>query len=69
MYREHFVRPLIWLKATTPIWIAGDAVSPDRRVLYWDWPRGSIFSGTWLAHPVPERRLDSEHVDFAGATC
>jgi low temperature requirement protein LtrA len=51
MYREHFVRVLIWLTATTPIWIAGVAASPERRVLYWGLAAGIDLLGTWLAHP------------------
>ena len=66
MYREHFVRVLIWLIATAPLWLAGAAANPERRVLYWGLAAAVDLLGTWLAHPIPRRRLRSEDVGFAG---
>ena len=66
IYREHFVRVLIWLIATTPLWLAGAAANPERRVLYWGLAAALDLLGTWLAHPIPGRRLRSENVEFAG---
>ena len=33
LFRDHYFRVLLWLIATTPLWIAGAAVSPEARVL------------------------------------
>jgi low temperature requirement protein LtrA len=66
VYREHYFRVLVWQFATTPMWIAGAAADPKARVLWWGLAAGLDLAGTWLAHPVPGRRLHSENVAFAG---
>lgn len=66
IYREHFVRVLLWFLATSPVWIAGAAASDERRLWYWALAAAVDLLGTWLAHPIPRRRLHSEEVDFAG---
>jgi low temperature requirement protein LtrA len=66
-FREHFIRVLIWLIATAPLWIAGAAVDAETRLLYWGPAAAIDLAGTWLAHPVPGRRLYSEHVGFSGS--
>ncbi len=62
--REHYFRTLLWVIATTPLWIAGAAVSPEARVLWWALAAGIDQIGRWLAHPIPGRRLQSENVEF-----
>ncbi len=62
--REHYFRTLLWVIATTPLWIAGAAVSPEARVLWWAPAAGIDQLGRWLAHPIPGRRLHSENVEF-----
>jgi low temperature requirement protein LtrA len=62
--REHYFRTLLWVIATTPLWIAGAAVSPEARVLWWALAAGIDQIGRWLAHPIPRRRLRSESVAF-----
>ena len=62
--REHYFRTLLWLIATTPLWIAGAAMSPKARVLWWALAAGIDQIGRWLAHPIPGRRLRSENVEF-----
>jgi low temperature requirement protein LtrA len=64
VYREHYVRVLIWFLATTPLWIAGAAANAEARVLWWALAAGIELTGTWLAHPIPGRRLHSENVAF-----
>ncbi|MBI5592624.1 MAG: low temperature requirement protein A [Deltaproteobacteria bacterium] len=64
VFREHYFRTLFWSIATTPLWIAGAAVGPEARVLWWALATGIDQIGRWLAHPVPGRRLRSEKVDF-----
>ena len=62
--REHYIRTLLWLIATTPLWIAGAAVNAEARLLWWALAAGIDEAGRWLAHPIPGRRLHSENVIF-----
>ncbi len=64
VYREHYFRTLLWFIITTPLWIAGAAANPEARVLWWALAAGLELIGTWLAHPIPGRRLQSENVPF-----
>lgn len=64
VFRDHYFRVLLWLSATTPLWIAGVAVSPEARLLWWALAAGLDLIGRWLAHPIPGRRLHSENVPF-----
>ena len=64
LFRDHYFRTLLWLSATTPLWIAGAAVNPEARVLWWALAAGLDLIGRWLAHPLPGRRLRSENIDF-----
>lgn len=66
VFRDHFFRTLLWLIATAPLWIVGAAVSPGARLLWWAVAAGLDLIGTWLAHPIPRKRLRSEHVAFQG---
>ena len=63
---EHFVRTLVWLTATAPIWIAGAAVSSRLRLVVWGAAAAIDLTGTWLAHPLLHRRLRSERAEFGG---
>jgi low temperature requirement protein LtrA len=62
--REHYLRTLIWLVATTPLWTTGAAVNAEARVPWWAPAAGIDQIGRWLAHPIPGRRLHSENVEF-----
>ncbi|MGE5238906.1 MAG: low temperature requirement protein A [Chloroflexota bacterium] len=64
VFRDHYVRTLIWLIATTPLWIVGAAVSAEDRLIYWASAAGIDQIGRWLAHPIPGRRLHSENIQF-----
>ena len=66
VYREHFIRVLLWIIATTPLWIVGAAVNTEARLLWWTLASVIDLIGTWLAHPIPWRWLRSENVWFAG---
>jgi low temperature requirement protein LtrA len=66
VWREHFFRTLLWLIATSPLWIVGAAVSPEARLLWWAVAAGIDLIATWLAHPIPGRWLHSENVGFEG---
>ena len=62
--REQYFRALLWLIATTPLWIAGTVVNAEARVLWWALATGIDQIGRWLAHPIPGRRLHSENIEF-----
>jgi low temperature requirement protein LtrA len=62
--REHYFRTLLWLIATTPLWIAGAAGNTEARLVWWALAAGIDEAGRWLAHPIPGRRLRSENVEF-----
>jgi low temperature requirement protein LtrA len=62
--REHYFRTLLWVVATAPLWIAGAAMSPETRLMWWALAAGIDQIGRWLAHPIPGRRLRSEKVEF-----
>ena len=64
VFREHYFRTLLWVIATTPLWIAGAAVSLEARVSCWALAAGIDQIGRWLAHPIPGRRLRSENIAF-----
>lgn len=65
VYREHYVRVLIWFVAIMPLWIAGAAAENSGfRLIWWSAAAGLELTGTWLAHPVPGRWLQSENVPF-----
>ncbi len=62
--REHYLRTLLWLIATTPLWIAGATASTRPRLIWWALAASIDQIGRWLAHPIPGRRLESENVGF-----
>jgi low temperature requirement protein LtrA len=64
VYREHYVRVLIWFVAIIPLWLAGAAADSNFRLVWWTLAAGLELTGTWLAHPVPGRWLHSENVPF-----
>src|SRR5215210_7219714 len=66
VFRDHFFRTLLWFVATSPLWIAGAAVDPETRLLWWALAAVVDQIGAWLAHPLPGRWLRSENVGFAG---
>lgn len=62
--REHYLRTLFWVIATTPLWIIGAAVNVEARLIWWALAAGIDLIGRLLAHPIPGRRLRSENVPF-----
>jgi len=64
LFREHFVRVLVWLLATSPLWILGAAADAETRILWWAPAAVVDLVGTWLAHPIPRRRLRSAKFEF-----
>jgi low temperature requirement protein LtrA len=64
--RDHFVRTLVWLAATAPLWIVGAAVSAELRLVVWGVAAAIDLAGVWLAHPLLHRRLRSEQLQFGG---
>jgi len=66
VFRDHFFRNLIWLIATTPLWIMGATMSSEARLLWWGVAAAIDLTGRWLTHPIPGRRLHSENIGFEG---
>lgn len=64
MYREHYFRVLWWFLATATLWLAGASTGPSFRLGWWGLAAGIELVGTWLAHPIPGRKLHSEHLEF-----
>lgn len=64
VFRDHYLRVLLWSLATAPLWLAGAAVNPEARLACWAVATGIDLMGRWLAHPIPGRRLRSENVAF-----
>jgi low temperature requirement protein LtrA len=64
MLREHYARLLCWILATAPLWITGAILPAESRLLWWAGAAVIDLAGTWLAHPLPGRKLRSEHVEF-----
>lgn len=65
LYRDQFLRVLVWIGATLPLWIAGATVEPSRRLGWWAVAATVDCAGTWLAQPLPGRRLQSQGMSFA----
>jgi len=64
MSRVHYVRVLLWILVTTPMWIAGAAVNSESRLIWWMTAAGVELVGTWMVHPLPGRTLHTENVAF-----
>ncbi|MCX5094754.1 low temperature requirement protein A [Streptomyces sp. NBC_00365] len=64
--QEHFIRVLVWFVAAAPLWLIGAAVDGSARLTWWAAAILIELAGTWTAHPLPGRRLDSREVAFAG---
>ncbi|MFH0180652.1 low temperature requirement protein A [Streptomyces cacaoi] len=64
--QEHFRRVLVWFVAPAPLWVTGAAVDGGARLGWWAAAILVELVGTWAAHPLPGRRLDSREVTFAG---
>lgn len=64
--QEHFIRVLVWFVAAAPLWLIGAAVDGGARLTWWAAAILIELAGTWAAHPLPGRRLDSREVAFAG---
>jgi low temperature requirement protein LtrA len=61
---DHFIRTLVWLAATAPLWTLGAAVSTEPRLVVWGVAAAIDLSGVLLAHPLFHRRLRTERVEF-----
>ena len=64
--QEHFVRVLVWFVAAAPLWLTGAAVHGQARLAWWAAATLVELAGTWTAHALPGRRLESRQVGFAG---
>lgn len=62
--RDHYIRTILWVTATAPLWAIGALVDSDIRLLFWCVAAGIDLLGRWLAHPIPGRWLQSENIAF-----
>ncbi|SDE07658.1 low temperature requirement protein A [Glycomyces harbinensis] len=65
--RKHFVRQLLWLAASAPLWLIGAAVPSEPRLWLWAAAAAINVTGAWTAHPLPGDALDSERMPFDSA--
>lgn len=63
-FKEHFKRVLIWQCFSTPFWIIGLFNSYIIHLISWSIAIIVDITGTWMAHPIFHRRLQSEEVPF-----
>ncbi len=66
-YREHYQRVLIWTLASVPLWFGGAMVDSESRLWWWGAAAVLELVGTWTAHPVPGRTLESRAMPFDAA--
>ncbi|KFG00809.1 hypothetical protein IQ62_11680 [Streptomyces scabiei] len=64
--QEHWRRVLVWFAAAAPFWLTGAAADGGARLAWWAVATLIELAGTWTAHPLPGRRLNSRQVNFAG---
>jgi low temperature requirement protein LtrA len=64
--KRHYRRALVWLAAATPLWLAGALLASDLRLAVWAGAAAIDLAGTWLAHPLPGRTLQSRVIPFDG---
>ncbi|GEM29566.1 membrane protein [Nocardia neocaledoniensis NBRC 108232] len=62
--RGHFLRVLLWFAVSTPLWLIGAAAEPRTRLWFWAAAATIDLLGTWFAHPIPGRRIDSRRLEF-----
>lgn len=64
LLRRHYARSLVWSIGSAPLWVIGAAATHAHRAAWWALAAAIELLGFWLAHPLPGRRLRSEHHDF-----
>lgn len=64
MLRRHYTIMLAWILASAPLWFAGASAESGPRLAWWGAAALIDTIGTWLAHPLPGRKLHSENVPF-----
>ena len=64
LLRRHFTIMFAWILASAPLWLAGAFAGPGTRLAWWGAAALIDTIGTWLAHPLPGRKLHSENVPF-----
>lgn len=62
--REHFRRVLVWVGASTPLWIAGGVLDPQARLWLWAAAAAIDLVGTFFEHPLPGRVAHTENLPF-----
>jgi low temperature requirement protein LtrA len=65
LLREHFGVQFAWLLATGVLLCLGAAASPDNRLAWWVAAAAIDLTGSWTAHRLPWRRLQSRAVEIS----
>jgi low temperature requirement protein LtrA len=62
--RGHFVRVLVWVGVSAPLWVAGALFDPEVRL--WLWAAAAVVDlvGTFTTHPLPGRAVHTESLPF-----
>lgn len=63
---EHFQRTLVWMLATSPLWIADASAGHENRLLLWGIAAAVDLVGLLMAHPLPGRWLHTIRGDRHG---
>jgi low temperature requirement protein LtrA len=66
LLRGHYARALVWSAVSVPLWLVGASTGASVRPAWWAGAALVDLTGSWLAHPLPGSRLQSEHLDFDG---
>jgi len=64
LFKTHFLRMLVWILASAPLWIIGLFVDSNSRLIWWGIAAGIDIIGTWFAHPMRGRFLRFDNVEF-----
>ncbi len=65
LLREHFSVQLAWIAGTSVLWCAGAMADAEDRLAWWAAAAVIDVWGSWTAHRLPWRRLQTRAVDIA----
>ena len=65
LLREHFRVQLAWIAFTSVLWCIGAAADAEDRLVWWVCAAAIDVWGSWTAHRLPWRRLQTRAVDIA----
>jgi low temperature requirement protein LtrA len=63
-YRSQYYKILLWLCLSAPFWITGGFTTNENRFTWWLVASAIDLTGTFLAHPIPGKWLESTNLQF-----